>query len=73
MVTLTVPFGRIRKMYRFERRLWTYSNGNNQQWQAVSEGSGYFHFVSRFSSKCLTVPGGSTVKGRPSRPRSSFR
>ncbi|MEV4266040.1 ThuA domain-containing protein [Kribbella sp. NPDC049584] len=42
-------------------QLWTYSNGNNQQWQAVSEGSGYFHFVSRFSSKCLTVPGGSTA------------
>ncbi len=42
-------------------QLWTYSNGNNQQWQAVSEGSGYFHFVSRSSSKCLTVPGGSTA------------
>ncbi|WUJ73235.1 ThuA domain-containing protein [Kribbella soli] len=42
-------------------QLWTYSNGNNQQWQAVSEGSGYFHFVSRFSSKCLTVPNGSTA------------
>lgn len=42
-------------------QLWTYSSGTNQQWQAVSEGSGYFHFVSRFSSKCLTVPGGSTA------------
>jgi hypothetical protein len=42
-------------------QLWTYSNGNNQQWQAVSEGSGYFHFVSRLSNKCLTVPGGSTA------------
>lgn len=40
-------------------QLWTYSNGNNQQWQAVSEGGGYFHLVSRLSSKCLTVPGGS--------------
>ena len=42
-------------------QLWTYSNGTNQQWQAVSEGSGYFHFVSRLSTKCLTVPGGSTA------------
>jgi hypothetical protein len=42
-------------------QLWTYSNGDNQQWQAVSEGGGYFHFVSRLSSKCLTVPGGSTA------------
>ncbi|HET6987782.1 MAG TPA: RICIN domain-containing protein [Kribbella sp.] len=42
-------------------QLWTYGNGNNQQWQAVSEGSGYFHFVSRLSSKCLTVPNGSTA------------
>jgi hypothetical protein len=42
-------------------QLWAYSNGANQQWQAVSEGGGYFHFVSRLSNKCLTVPGGSTA------------
>ncbi len=42
-------------------QLWAYSNGANQQWQAVSEGGGYFHFVSRHSSKCLTVPNGSTA------------
>lgn len=42
-------------------QLWTYGGGNNQQWQAVSEGSGYFHFLSRLSNKCLTVPGGSTA------------
>ncbi len=42
-------------------QLWTYGGGTNQQWQAVSEGGGYFHFVSRHSSKCLTVPGGSTA------------
>jgi hypothetical protein len=42
-------------------QLWTYGGGNNQQWQAVSEGGGYFRFVSRLSSKCLTVPGGSTA------------
>ena len=40
-------------------QLWTYGGGNNQQWQAVSEGSGSFHFVSRLSNKCLTVPNGS--------------
>ncbi|MET9313980.1 ThuA domain-containing protein [Kribbella sp. NPDC003505] len=42
-------------------QLWTYGGGNNQQWQAVSEAGGYFHFVSRLSSKCLTVPNGSVV------------
>ena len=42
-------------------QLWAYSNGANQQWQAASEGGGYFHFVSRYSSKCLTVPNGSTA------------
>jgi len=41
--------------------LWTYGGGTNQQWQAVSEGGGYFHFVVRHTSKCLTVPGGSTA------------
>ncbi|MFF0265402.1 RICIN domain-containing protein [Kribbella sp. NPDC004536] len=42
-------------------QLWTYSNGNNQQWQAVSEGSGNFHFLSRFSNKCLAVPNGAVA------------
>ena len=42
-------------------QLWTYGGGNNQQWQAVSEGGGYFHFVSRLSNKCLTVPNGSAA------------
>ena len=42
-------------------QLWAYSNGTNQQWQVVSEGSGYFHFVSRLSNKCLSVPSGSTA------------
>ncbi|MFB6721497.1 ThuA domain-containing protein [Kribbella sp. NPDC056345] len=41
--------------------LWTYGGGTNQQWQAVSEGGGFFHFVVRHTSKCLTVPGGSTA------------
>jgi hypothetical protein len=42
-------------------QLWTYSGGLNQQWQWVSEGASYYHFVNRNSAKCLTVPGGSTA------------
>ncbi|MFI6673469.1 ThuA domain-containing protein [Kribbella sp. NPDC050470] len=42
-------------------QLWTYGGGANQQWKAVSAGDGYFHFVSRLSNKCLTVPNGSTA------------
>jgi len=39
---------------------WTYGGGNNQQWTAVAEGSGYYHFVNRNSGKCLDVPAAST-------------
>ncbi|MEV4603582.1 RICIN domain-containing protein [Amycolatopsis sp. NPDC049253] len=42
-------------------QLWSYSNGANQQWLPVSEGSGYYHLTARHSGKCLTVPGGSTA------------
>ncbi|ADJ43110.1 hypothetical protein AMES_1288 [Amycolatopsis mediterranei S699] len=42
-------------------QLWSYSGGGNQQWQPVSEGGGYYHFVARHSGKCLTVPGSSTA------------
>lgn len=42
-------------------QLWTYGGGLNQQWQWVSEGGGYYHFVNRNSARCLTVPGGSTA------------
>ncbi|MFC0626992.1 ThuA domain-containing protein [Kribbella deserti] len=42
-------------------QLWAYGGGNNQQWKAVPEGDGYFHFVARHSNKCLTVPNGSTA------------
>lgn len=42
-------------------QLWTYGGGTNQQWKAVSEGDGHFHFVSRLSNKCLTVPNASTA------------
>ncbi|WP_155391650.1 beta-1,3-glucanase family protein [Catellatospora paridis] len=41
--------------------LWTYGGGNNQQWLPVSEGGGYYHFVSRHSGKCLDVPAASTA------------
>ncbi|TCO30340.1 ricin-type beta-trefoil lectin protein [Kribbella steppae] len=42
-------------------QLWTYGGGTNQQWKAVPEGDGHFHFVSRLSNKCLTVPNASTA------------
>jgi serine/threonine protein kinase len=38
-------------------QLWPY-NGR-QQWQAVPDGGGYFHFVNKFSDKCLDVPNAS--------------
>ncbi|MET9970916.1 RICIN domain-containing protein, partial [Streptomyces sp. NPDC006356] len=41
--------------------LWTHSGGNNQQWQAVDEGGGAYHFVNRHSGKCLDVPSASTA------------
>ncbi|WNV88569.1 ThuA domain-containing protein [Umezawaea sp. Da 62-37] len=41
--------------------LWAYGGGNNQQWLPVAETDGGYHFVSRLSSKCLTVPGASTA------------
>jgi hypothetical protein len=42
-------------------QLWSYGGGTNQQWLPVSEGNGYYHFVSRASGKCLDVPGASTA------------
>ena len=42
-------------------QLWTYSNGNNQQWQPVAESDGSYHFVNRNSGKCLDVPAASTA------------
>ncbi|MEU8815079.1 RICIN domain-containing protein [Actinoplanes sp. NPDC048796] len=38
---------------------WSYGGGANQQWQPVSEGGGYYHFVNRNSGKCLDVPAAS--------------
>ncbi len=40
---------------------WSYSGGNNQQWQPVAEGDGSYHFVNRNSGKCLDVPAASTA------------
>jgi hypothetical protein len=42
---------------------WTYGGGLNQQWQAVAEGAGSYHFVNRNSGKCLDVPAASTADG----------
>jgi hypothetical protein len=42
-------------------QLWSYTGGNNQQWQPVPEGNGYYHFVSRNSGKCLDTPAASTA------------
>ncbi|WP_456319413.1 RICIN domain-containing protein [Lentzea tibetensis] len=44
-------------------QLWTYGGGLNQQWRAVEESSGGYHFVNRNSGKCLDVPGASTADG----------
>ncbi|HET6504117.1 MAG TPA: RICIN domain-containing protein [Amycolatopsis sp.] len=41
-------------------QLWTYGGGTNQQWQAVPETPNTYHFVNRFSGKCLDVPSAST-------------
>ncbi|MDC0707035.1 ThuA domain-containing protein [Stigmatella sp. ncwal1] len=38
-------------------QLWVYSNGNNQQWLPEEEASGSYHFVNRYSGKCLTATG----------------
>ena len=42
-------------------QLWLYGGGNNQQWLPVAESSGTYHFVNRFSGKCLDVPSASTA------------
>ncbi|GAA4599533.1 RICIN domain-containing protein [Planotetraspora phitsanulokensis] len=42
-------------------QLWSYSNGNNQQWLPVEEAGGAYHFVNRYSGKCLDVPAASTA------------
>jgi hypothetical protein len=36
-------------------QLWSWSNGQNQQWQPVKESTGRYHFVARHSGKCLSA------------------
>lgn len=36
-------------------QLWSYSGGQNQQWQPVQESSGRYHFVARHSGRCLSA------------------
>ncbi|WP_449344267.1 RICIN domain-containing protein [Streptomyces malaysiensis] len=57
-----VPFGddRRQKQRRQGRRA---VGGANQQWRAVDEDGGAYHFVNRNSGKCLDVPGASTQDG----------
>jgi hypothetical protein len=42
-------------------QLWLYGGGTNQQWQPVLESGSTYHFVNRFSGKCLDVPSASTA------------
>ncbi|MFG2359273.1 ThuA domain-containing protein [Streptomyces sp. NPDC048521] len=36
-------------------QLWSYSGGQNQQWRAVQQSDGAYHFVARHSGKCLSA------------------
>ncbi|WBB82303.1 endo-1,4-beta-xylanase [Micromonospora sp. WMMD882] len=42
---------------------WTRNNGNQQQWQFVDSGGGYYRVKSRLSGKVLDVNGASTANG----------
>ncbi len=42
---------------------WTRTNANNQQWQFVDSGGGYYRIKSRLSGKVLDVSGFSTADG----------
>nr|WP_062431061.1 non-reducing end alpha-L-arabinofuranosidase family hydrolase [Herbidospora daliensis] len=42
---------------------WTRNNGNQQQWQFVDSGGGYYRIKSRLSGKVLDVSGVSTANG----------
>ncbi|MFI6241893.1 non-reducing end alpha-L-arabinofuranosidase family hydrolase [Micromonospora sp. NPDC050795] len=42
---------------------WTRNNGNQQQWQFVDSGGGYYRVKSRLSNKVLDVSGFSTANG----------
>lgn len=43
-------------------QLWSFVGGNNQQWLAQPQGSGW-SFVARHSGKCLDVPGAQAADG----------
>ena len=40
---------------------WTYNGYSNEEWEAVSQGNGYYEFVGQGSGLCLAVPGSSTA------------
>src|ERR1044071_512272 len=42
---------------------WARNNGNQQQWQFVDSGGGYYRVKSRLSGKVLDVSGFSTANG----------
>ncbi|GAA4605324.1 RICIN domain-containing protein [Actinoallomurus liliacearum] len=43
--------------------LWSNGGWASQEWQPVQESGGNYHFVDRYSGKCLDVPGASTADG----------
>jgi endoglucanase len=44
-------------------QLWSYGGASNEEWEAISLGSGYYEFVGLGSGLCLDVPGASTANG----------
>jgi hypothetical protein len=36
-------------------QLWSWSSGQNQQWQPVRESTGRYHFIARHSGRCLSA------------------
>ncbi|MCO5999088.1 RICIN domain-containing protein [Actinoallomurus rhizosphaericola] len=43
--------------------LWNNGGWASQEWQPVQEAGANYHFVNRYSGKCLDVPGASTADG----------
>jgi hypothetical protein len=44
-------------------QIWAYAGNTNEEFEAVSLGSGYYKFVGEGSGLCLDVPGNSTASG----------
>jgi len=42
---------------------WTWSGGNNQQWQIIESGGGYYRLINRNSGKVADVTGASKTNG----------